>query len=154
MDLYEGEKNTENNNFPPLFSSLEKAVEKVMVVAEIILTDEQKKNVVEKAQQIIDDERKAKEIKVKSSEKEQEKLINALERILLEKEIKKLQKTKNSGEETGKFPLCYLCHLVKKYLSKKETETASNQDLATNIDERIQENNQMAQIEVSSSSKN
>jgi len=80
-----------------------------MLAAEIILTDEQKNNVVEKAQQIIDEERKAKEIKVKSSEKEQEKLINALERILLEKEIKNLQKTKNSGKETGKFTLCSLC---------------------------------------------
>ena len=143
-----------NNDFPQLFSSLEKAVEKAMVVAEIILTDEQKKNVVEKAQQIIEDERKAKEIKDKSSEKEQEKLINVLERILLEKEIKELQKAENSGKEKGKFTLCHLCYLAKKYLSKKETETVSNQDLSVNIDKQIQENNQMAQIEVSSSSKN
>ncbi|CAG8470787.1 8144_t:CDS:10 [Racocetra fulgida] len=111
------------------------AVEKSLEMIE--LTEEQKEQIRERAKQSIGDEKKGKEVKEELSEKEQKKLIKILERMLLEKEIKKLQ----TNEQTTSQNL-ECCGQKQKDKGKSKEVTS---ELTNNAQEKQGENSYQAQ---------
>ncbi|CAG8559959.1 2892_t:CDS:10, partial [Cetraspora pellucida] len=84
--------------------SQEGAIEKYLEIVEIKLEKEQRGQIREKAQQIVDDEKRAKEIKEELPKKIQERLIRLLAKKLLEKEAKNLQKGETSLQAHQEIP--------------------------------------------------
>jgi hypothetical protein len=141
VEIKEGDLEIKKSSYySNLFSSQKEVLEKALELIE--LTEEQQSIIWEKSQKNY--WRKKNKEEGELSTRSQERLAELLEEILLEKEIKKFEESKEkldkkTDELVGKFTLCNLCRLTREYLNRKQTETVNNQNqetkqLQTNIE--------------------